>query len=116
ARVGRLDGEYVLNPTMDELLDSDLDLIVAGTQSSVLMVESEAKQLTEEKMLEAVKFGHEACAPIIKMIEELKDERERFDSLMENPAEIERLLLVGAEKAKPVADAVLNRFKTAIGF
>ncbi len=73
-RVGLVNGEFTINPSKEELTGSDLDLMVAGTSDSVLMVESEAKQLTEEKMLEAVKFGHEACGPIIKMIEELKDE------------------------------------------
>ena len=60
ARVGYIDGNYVLNPTATQLLESDLDLVVAGTESAVLMVESEAKLLSEEVMLGAVTFGHEA--------------------------------------------------------
>ena len=73
-RVGLTNGEFTINPSKEDLLNSDLDLMVAGTADSVLMVESEAKQLTEEKMLEAVKFGHDACKPIIEMIAELKKE------------------------------------------
>ncbi len=68
ARVGYIDGEYVLNPSRSELEDSELDLIVAGTQSSVLMVESEANELTEEVMLGAVVHGHEEMQPVIDLI------------------------------------------------
>jgi polyribonucleotide nucleotidyltransferase len=67
-RVGRIDGEYVLNPRIDEMANSDLDLVVAGTIGGVLMVESEAKELTEEEMLGAVMFGHQACRPVIDLI------------------------------------------------
>ena len=58
SRVGFIKGEYVLNPTKAELKGSKLDLVVAGTKDAVLMVESEASGLTEEEMLNAVKFGH----------------------------------------------------------
>ena len=74
ARVGIIDNEMVLNPSKEELLKSDLDLIIAGTESSVLMVESEAKQLSEEKMLEAVNYAHKSFQPVIKVINELRDE------------------------------------------
>ena len=74
SRVGFIDGKYVLNPSKKELEKSKLDLVVAGTKDAVLMVESEAKGLTEEEMLNAVKFGHENFIPIIKMIEELAKE------------------------------------------
>jgi polyribonucleotide nucleotidyltransferase len=57
-RVGYINGEYVLNPTLDQLPRSQLDLVVAGTGEGVLMVESEAKELSEEVMLGAVTFGH----------------------------------------------------------
>src|SRR5690606_33883002 len=59
ARVGYIDGQYVLNPSSSELKKSDMDLVVAGTEDAVLMVESEARQLSEEVMLGAVMFGHE---------------------------------------------------------
>src|SRR6266704_6185418 len=63
-RVGYIDGEYVLNPTIDQLPDSQLDLIVAGTGEGVLMVESEAQELSEEIMLGAVTFGHKSIQPV----------------------------------------------------
>jgi polyribonucleotide nucleotidyltransferase len=65
ARVGYKDGEYILNPLMDEMEDSALDLILAGTRDGVLMVESEAHELSEEIMLGAVAFGHEQMGPVI---------------------------------------------------
>ncbi|MBV8494461.1 MAG: polyribonucleotide nucleotidyltransferase, partial [Alphaproteobacteria bacterium] len=68
ARVGYVDGQYVLNPTLDELPRSQLDLVVAGTQEGVLMVESEAKELSEEVMLGAVTFGHKELQPVIEAI------------------------------------------------
>ena len=74
SRVGYIDGKYVLNPSKAELEKSKLDLVVAGTKDAVLMVESEANGLTEEEMLNAVKFGHEGFVPVIKMIEELAKE------------------------------------------
>ncbi len=74
SRVGYVDGKYVLNPSKTELEKSKLDLVVAGTKDAVLMVESEASGLTEEEMLNAVKFGHEGFVPVIQMIEELAKE------------------------------------------
>lgn len=72
-RVGYQNGEYVVNPTLSELKTSDLDLVVAGTESAVLMVESEANLLSEEVMLGAVMHGHEAMQVIINNIKELAD-------------------------------------------
>ena len=74
SRVGFIDGKYVLNPSKSDLEKSKLDLVVAGTKDAVLMVESEASGLTEEEMLNAVKFGHEGFVPVIEMIEELAKE------------------------------------------
>ncbi|MFN7695882.1 MAG: polyribonucleotide nucleotidyltransferase [Burkholderiales bacterium] len=71
ARVGYVNGEYVLNPGKSELVNSKLDLVVAGTEAAVLMVESEADQLSEEIMLGAVVFGHEAGKTAISAIHEL---------------------------------------------
>jgi polyribonucleotide nucleotidyltransferase len=68
ARVGYIDGAYVLNPTVEQQKVSALDLVVAGTQDAVLMVESEAKELTEEIMLGAVMFGHRGFQPVIEAI------------------------------------------------
>jgi polyribonucleotide nucleotidyltransferase len=74
ARVGYIDGQYVLNPTTTELKTSKLDLVVAGTESAVLMVESEADQLPEDVMLGAVVFGHEQMQAAIDAINDLADE------------------------------------------
>ena len=71
ARIGLIEGDYVLNPTLSELNDSDLDLVVAGTSDAVMMVESEAKELTEEQMLGAVMYAHESCQDVIKAIKKL---------------------------------------------
>tara|TARA_E500000178_G_scaffold173954_1_gene173121 strand:- start:436 stop:2535 length:2100 start_codon:yes stop_codon:yes gene_type:complete len=88
ARVGLIDGEYILNPTLEQVKESNLDLVVAGTREGVLMVESEAKELDEDTMLGAVTFGHEAMQPVIDAIISLaevaaKDPR----PLPEEPAE-----------------------------
>jgi polyribonucleotide nucleotidyltransferase len=72
-RVGYVDGEYVLNPTLDDLTRSQLDLIVAGTGDGVLMVESEASELSEEVMLGAVMFGHRGIQPVIDAIIDLAE-------------------------------------------
>ncbi len=74
ARVGYKDGEYLLNPTQTELKNSQLDLVVAGTENAVLMVESEAKILSEETMLGAVMYGHEQMQTVIQAINEFAAE------------------------------------------
>ena len=74
ARVGYVDGNYVLNPTKAQLTESQLDLVVAGTDKAVLMVESEAKELTEAVMLGAVVYGHEQMQTVITAINGLADE------------------------------------------
>ncbi|WP_342359912.1 polyribonucleotide nucleotidyltransferase [Terrarubrum flagellatum] len=68
ARVGYVDGQYVLNPTLDQMKDATLDLVVAGTSEAVLMVESEAKELAEDVMLGAVMHGHKGFQPVIEAI------------------------------------------------
>ncbi|MFL2894423.1 MAG: polyribonucleotide nucleotidyltransferase [Candidatus Pelagibacter sp.] len=83
SRVGFIDGKYVLNPSKKELENSKLDLVVAGTKDAVLMVESETSGLTEEEMLNAVKFGHENFIPVINMIEELAEECKKPDWVVE---------------------------------
>ncbi|MDC0525196.1 polyribonucleotide nucleotidyltransferase [Pelagibacteraceae bacterium] len=71
SRVGYKDGKYLLNPSPEELKESELDLVVAGTKDAVLMVESETSGLSEKIMLDAVKFGHENFIPVIESIEKL---------------------------------------------
>jgi polyribonucleotide nucleotidyltransferase len=92
ARVGMIDGAYVLNPTMDQVKESNLDLVVAGTREGVLMVESEASELDEDTMLGAVNFGHEGMQPVIDAIISMaevaaKDPR----PLPEEPAETDSI-------------------------
>jgi polyribonucleotide nucleotidyltransferase len=77
ARVGFINNEYVLNPQLDEMTESELDLVVAGTQDAVLMVESEAKELSEEVMLGAVMFGHRHFQPVIDAIIRLAEKAAR---------------------------------------
>ena len=82
AKVGYKDGQYILNPTIEQMKDTQLELAVAGTKEGVLMVESEAQELSEEVMLGAVMFGFENFQPVIKMIEELNAEagKERWET------------------------------------
>lgn len=74
ARVGYKDGIYLLNPSKTSLVDSDLDLVVAGTEKAILMVESEAAELSEEIMLGAVMFGHQSMQAVIRLIKEMASE------------------------------------------
>tara|TARA_B100000989_G_scaffold298732_1_gene289484 strand:- start:2941 stop:5022 length:2082 start_codon:yes stop_codon:yes gene_type:complete len=74
ARVGYINGDYILNPTVEEMKESELDLVVAGTRNGVLMVESEANQLSEDIMLGAVKFGSDQFQPVIDSIISLAEE------------------------------------------
>ena len=110
ARVGYIDGEYVLNPTIDQMEDTTLDLVVAGTSDAVLMVESEADELTEDVMLGAVMFGHTHFQPVIeacirmaeKAAKEPRDMEEKDDS--ELKSRIESLAKSGLEAAYQEAD------------
>src|SRR5919204_854306 len=110
ARVGFSNNEYVLNPQLDEMAESGLDLVVAGTQDAVLMVESEAKELTEEVMLGAVMFGHRHFQPVIEAIIKLaeqaaKEPREltlRDTAALEN--EILQLVEPNLREAYGIAD------------
>ncbi len=95
ARVGFSNNEYILNPTIDEMQESQLDLVVAGTQDAVLMVESEAKELPEEIMLGAVMFGHRHFQPVINAIIQLAEKaaKEPRDFAMPDTAAIEKDML-----------------------
>jgi len=92
ARVGYIDGQYVLNPTLSQVKTSQLDLVVAGTQSAVLMVESEAKELSEEVMLGAVVFGHTEMQKVINAINELVEEAGKPEWDWQAPAKDEALV------------------------
>ena len=95
ARVGFVGGEYVLNPSADELAKSSLDLVVAGTESAVLMVESEADVLSEADMLGAVMFGHEASKNAIAAIKELGAEAGKAKWEWQAPARDDALAGIG---------------------
>ena len=86
ARVGYQDGDYIINPTIEQLESSELDLIVAGTEDAVMMVESQAKELSEEIMLGAVVAGHDAMQPVIEAIIQLAEKaaKEPFDFAAED--------------------------------
>ena len=104
ARVGYIDGQYVLNPTTSQLTKSILDLVVAGTETAVLMVESEAQQLSEEVMLGAVMYGHDQMQTVINAIHELvhdggKPEVE-WTPAPKNDALIARVAHFGEEKLR----------------
>jgi polyribonucleotide nucleotidyltransferase len=92
ARVAYANGQYILNPTATELKTSQLDLVVAGTEQAVLMVESEAQQLPEDIMLGAVVFGHEQMQVVIKAINEMVDEIGVPEYNWEAPAKDEQLI------------------------
>src|SRR3974390_1621596 len=101
ARVGFVNDEYVLNPTLDEMTETQLDLVVAGTADAVLMVESEAKELNEDIMLGAVMFGHRHFQPVINAIIELAEkaakEPREVESLDESALEKQMLALIETE-------------------
>jgi len=92
ARVGYIDGQYILNPTATQLKTSQLDLVVAGTETAVLMVESEAKQLSEEIMLGAVVFGHDQSKAVINAIHELVRDGGKPEVQWTAPAKNEALI------------------------
>src|SRR4051794_39683036 len=99
ARVGFANDEFILNPTLDEMVDTQLDLVVAGTADAVLMVESEAKELSEEVMLGAVMFGHKHFQPVIEAIIRLAEKaaKEPRDFQPSDLSEIEKVILEIAE-------------------
>ncbi len=72
-RVGRVDGQFIANPTLQQMTESDLDIIVAGSKDAVIMVEGEAKLLSESEMLEAIFFGHQAMQPLIDLQLKLRE-------------------------------------------
>jgi polyribonucleotide nucleotidyltransferase len=100
ARVGYVNGEYILNPHIDEMPESSLDLVVAGTQDAVLMVESEAKELSEDIMLGAVMFGHRGFQPVLDAIIKLAEAaaKDARDFTPDDYSDLEAQMLKVAEK------------------
>src|SRR5205814_1477688 len=111
ARVGFINDEYVLNPTLDEMIETRLDLVVAGTADAVLMVESEAKELNEEVMLGAVMFGHRHFQPVIAAIIELAEKaaKEPREVPAADNSELERDILGVAEQDLRSAYAIAGK-------
>ena len=107
ARVGFIDGNYVLNPTFAELEESYLDMVVAGTEQAVLMVESEAKELNEDLMLGAVLFGHQEMQAVINACKELKDKAGKEDWVITPDEESPRYY---SELKEKYTDQIKNAF------
>ncbi|MFL5049920.1 MAG: polyribonucleotide nucleotidyltransferase [Xanthobacteraceae bacterium] len=111
ARVGFINNEYVLNPQFDEMPESQLDLVVAGTQDAVLMVESEAKELPEEVMLGAVMFGHRHFQPVIDAIIRLAEKaaKEPRDFQVADDEALEKEMLALVEQDLRAAYAIAGK-------
>jgi polyribonucleotide nucleotidyltransferase len=111
ARVGFINNEYVLNPQLDEMTESGLDLVVAGTQDAVLMVESEAKELTEDLMLGAVMFGHRHFQPVIDAIIKLAEKaaKEPRDLRVADSAALQQKMLALIEADVRAAYAIADK-------
>src|SRR3982750_1488908 len=111
ARVGFTNNEYVLNPTLDEMAESNLDLVVAGTADAVLMVESEAKELNEDVMLGAVMFGHRHFQPVIQAIVDLAEKaaKEPRDPEVADTAALEKEILGLVEQELRAAYAIARK-------
>ena len=90
ARVGHIDGKFVVNPTRDQLVNSSLDLVVAGTKEGVLMVESQAKELSEDVMLSAVMEGHRSFQPVIDAIIQLAEHCAKEPLPLTDPSEVSK--------------------------
>ena len=113
ARVGFINNEYVLNPQLDEMTESHLDLVVAGTQDAVLMVESEAKELSEDIMLGAVMFGHRHFQPVIDAIIRLAEKaaKEPRDLTVVDNAALEQEMLGLIEQDLRTAYALADKMQ-----
>jgi polyribonucleotide nucleotidyltransferase len=113
ARVGFINNEYVLNPQIDEMAESQLDLVVAGTQDAVLMVESEAKELSEDIMLGAVMFGHRHFQPVIDAIIKLAEKaaKEPRELTVADNAALEKEMLDLVEKELRAAYAIPDKME-----
>jgi len=104
AKVGRIDGEYILNPTFEELQLSDIDLFVAGSEHAIIMVEGSAKEAREEEILEAIWFGHRSLKPVIELQKELSEKAggksKQFEIAKPDPVIYERVNAFAREKLK----------------
>ena len=117
-KVGRVNGEFVINPTVEQLENSDIDLTVAGTKDAINMVESSAKEANEDDMLEALMFGHEAIKELIafqeQIISEIGEEKMEYETLTIEDSlkeEIESLAKDNLDKAMRIKDK-LEKYET----
>jgi polyribonucleotide nucleotidyltransferase len=112
-RVGRVNGEFVINPTHKEIEESDIELVVAGTESSIMMVEGEAKEVNEEEMLKALKFAHEEIKKIVLVQKELRELCGKAKMVVEKKQIDENLLndvnALALEKFKVIVSSVLAK-------
>tara|TARA_B000000609_G_scaffold157348_1_gene151677 strand:+ start:11 stop:1735 length:1725 start_codon:yes stop_codon:yes gene_type:complete len=111
ARVGFVEDEYVLNPSFAQLENSDLDMVVAGSESAVLMVESDANELSEDLMIGAILYGHQEMKPVIKLIDEFAKEvlPERSEHINPHKEEEEKIY---AEVSEKYTTALSDAFTT----
>ena len=112
ARIGQVDGQFVVNPTIDQMFASTLDLIYVGTEQDMLMIEGSADQIPEERFIEALAFAHQAIQPIIRAIKELTalvgKKKSHFDLVTAKPASRAIIERVAAAK---IADAIYGKEK-----
>ncbi len=110
-RVGRIDGKLVINPTFQELESSDLDLVVTGTRTAVIMIESGSNEMTEEDLLEAIKFAHKSLQPIIdlqeKMVQEIGAKKRDYE-----PCKVDRGLVQKVKETAIPRLGEINRLNT----
>lgn len=112
-RVGRIDGNYIINPTHEQIKISDLELVVAGTYDSIMMVEGEAKELSEQEILEALKFAHEEIKKIVTIQNELREAAGKQKWLVKEPVIDENLkndvYNLAYEKFKEIVYSILTK-------
>jgi polyribonucleotide nucleotidyltransferase len=120
-RVGRVDGEFIINPTRSQLLESDLEMVIGASADSVMMVEGEMQEISEEEMIEAIKFGHEAikvqCAAQIKLAEAFgKKETREYDTEREDEELSLRIHELTYDKVYAIAKAGSSKQERTAAF
>jgi len=120
-RVGRIDGEFVTNPSFEEIEKSDLDLVIAASRDAVLMVESGSKEVSEETIVEAINYGHQAIQPIIdvqeKMAEEIGKEKRNYQAFTLNEdlkTEVQNRALAPIKSKKPLKLSIKKLSESAL--
>jgi polyribonucleotide nucleotidyltransferase len=106
-RVGRVNGEFIINPTFEEVEQSDIELVVAGTESSIMMVEGEAKEVSEDDMLNALKFAHNEIKKIVAIQNELRE-------ACGKPKMVVEPKIIDENLVKDVNDLAYEKFKTIV--